>query len=103
MLHVKAASPARRGDGNGARKKVGFGRLDGHQDSPRNVRRQRLAKHLHTCGPRPVPKTLLAVAVGNQLDRVLEDFARLAPKVYWALGADRLAIDDLLVTDGGGP
>ena len=77
MSPAKAASPARRGDGNGARKKVGFGRLDGHQDSPRNVRQQRLAKHLHACGPRPVPD--------------------------WALGADRLAIDDVLVIDGGGP
>ena len=103
MLHVKAASPARRGDGDGALKKVGFGRLDGHQDSPRNVRQQRLAKHLHACGPRPVLEALLAVAVGNQLDRVLDDFARLPPEVYWALGADRLAIDDVLVIDGGGP
>jgi hypothetical protein len=103
MSPAKAASPTCRGSGMGARKKVGFGRLDGHQDGPRPVRRQRLAKHLHACGPRPVLEALLAVAVGNQLDRVLEDFARLAPKVYWALGADRLAIDDLLVTDGGGP
>src|SRR5262245_26343008 len=48
-------------------------------------RRQRLAAHLHRCGPRPVLEALLAVERGQSLDLVLEDFARLQPDIYEAV------------------
>jgi hypothetical protein len=62
------------------------------QDLTRTPRRQHLALHLHRCGPRPVLKALLAVAGGHDLDATLEDFARLPPETYKALGADALPI-----------
>lgn len=67
----------------------------------RNPRRQRLAKHLHECGPRPVLEALLAVEAGQSLDATLEDFGRLPAPIYHALGADQLAIDSLAVINGG--
>jgi hypothetical protein len=67
----------------------------------RNVRRQYLAAHLHSCGPRPVLEALIAVAVGQCLDQVLADFARVPAAVYSALGADELQIHALTVIDGG--
>jgi hypothetical protein len=44
---------------------------------------------------------LLAVAPGQPLDGTLEEFGRLPPEIYRAMGADRLPIDDLVVVDGG--
>jgi hypothetical protein len=32
---------------------------------------------------------------------VLEDFARLQPEIYHAIGADLLPIDELILVDGG--
>lgn len=74
-----------------------------HSNAPcvRSARRQRLAAHLHDCGPRPVLEALLAVASGQPLDRVLEDFARLPVALYAAVGADRMPIDELLIVNGG--
>ena len=59
----------------------------------RTARQQHLAKHLHRCGPRPVLEALIAVDRGQGLDAVLEDFARLQPETYQAVGADTLPID----------
>jgi hypothetical protein len=56
----------------------------------RTARRQWLVRHLHRCGERPVFEALLAVEAGQSLDEVLEDFARLSPDVYKAVGADIL-------------
>jgi hypothetical protein len=56
----------------------------------RTARRQCLARHLQRCGPRPVLEALLAVEAGQSLDAVLEDFARLSPESYKAVGADIL-------------
>jgi hypothetical protein len=44
---------------------------------------------------------LLAVEAGQSLDVVLEDFARLKPEIYRALGADTLPIDQVGKVDGG--
>jgi hypothetical protein len=46
-------------------------------------------------------EALLAVQSGQDLDQVLEDFCRLAPETYEAIGADLLSIDELTVIDGG--
>jgi hypothetical protein len=67
----------------------------------RTPRRQRLVRHLVECGERPVLEALLAVAAGDQLDVVLEDFARLKPETYRAVGADALPIDSVTVVRGG--
>lgn len=67
----------------------------------RSARRQYLAAHLHRCGPRPTLEALIAVAAGQDLDFVLEDFCRLAPEVYESIGADVLPIDQIAVIDGG--
>ena len=56
----------------------------------RSPRRQVLAQHLHRCGPRPVLEALIAVEGGQDLDVVLEDFARLQPELYASVNADRL-------------
>ena len=69
--------------------------------SARTPRRQHLARHLHRCGPRPTLEALLAVASGQDLDTVLEDFARLQPEIYEAIGADVLPIDERIIIDGG--
>lgn len=66
----------------------------------RSPRRQHLARHLHHAGPRPVLEALLAVAQGQDLDAVLEDFYRIPAGVYRAVGADMLTVDRLQVIDG---
>jgi hypothetical protein len=70
-------------------------------DINRTPRRQRLVRHLVECGERPVLEALLAVENGQRLDEVLEGFARLAPELYEAVGADVLPIDEVAVIDGG--
>jgi hypothetical protein len=54
---------------------------------PRNARRRHLARLLHASGPRPTFEALLDVARGRNLDETPEDFARLSPEVYRAVGA----------------
>jgi hypothetical protein len=68
----------------------------------RNARRQRLARHLHRCGERPVLEALIAVESGQDLDLVLEGFGRLQPEIYHAVGADLLPIDVLMVVERAG-
>ena len=63
-------------------------RFDRARNDPRSARRQRLALHLHECGPRPVLEALLDVAGGRDLDETLEDFARVPVETYRAVGAD---------------
>jgi hypothetical protein len=58
--------------------------------------------HLYRCGPRPILEALIAVADGQNLDQVLEDFKRLAPETYHALGADALSVESITVIDGTG-
>jgi hypothetical protein len=65
----------------------------------RSARRQRLARHLHAAGARPILEALIAVEQGQSLDAVLADFARVPIEVYHALGADRLPL--LTVTNEG--
>jgi hypothetical protein len=67
----------------------------------RSARRQRLVAHLHRCGPRPVLEALVAIENGRPVDAVLEDFGRLQPDVFKAVGADVLPIDEVTVIDGG--
>jgi len=43
---------------------------------------------------------LIAVASGQDLHAVLEDFARVPAEVYRAVGADVLPIDEIAVIDG---
>jgi hypothetical protein len=50
-----------------------------------------------------VLEALIAVAAGQELDAVLEDFARIPVAVYRAIGADVLPIDEVTVIDGGRP
>ena len=64
-------------------------------------RRQYLTRKLILAGERCVLMALLEIHNGEDLDRVLEDFARLQPEIYRALGADRLPIDELAVIKGG--
>jgi hypothetical protein len=66
----------------------------------RSARRQQLVSRLHRAGQRPVLEALLAVADGGDLDAVLEDFGRLPPEVYRAIGADLLPIDRIEVIKG---
>ncbi len=70
-------------------------------NSTRNARRQRLTAHLHSCGPRPVLEALIAVESGQALDVVLEDFCRLTPEIYAAVGADELAAGEVVLIEGG--
>jgi hypothetical protein len=79
-----------------------LGRRLGLSDSARSPRRQHLALHLYRCGPRPILEALIAVADGQNLDHVLEDFKRLAPETYHALGADTLSVESVTVIDGAG-
>ncbi len=46
-------------------------------------------------------EALLAVDSGQDLDVVLEDFARLQPDIYAAVGADTLPIDEVAIIGGG--
>jgi hypothetical protein len=63
---------------------------------PPRTERQRLVRHLHDAGPRPVLEALLAVANGGDLDEVLADIARLPVSIYHAMGANELPIDRVL-------
>jgi hypothetical protein len=78
------------------------GRLE-ISDSARTPRRRQLARHLHQRGARPVLDALLAVAAGQSLDAVLEDYGRLAPEIYRALGADELSVERGTVIERDGP
>ena len=100
MTPQKPSAPGQRGGAGRGRDAEQLGRRLGSTNSARNPRRQRLAAHLHRCGPRPVLEALLAVQEGQDLDVILEDFARLAAEIYDALGADVLPIDRLLLVDG---
>jgi hypothetical protein len=75
--------------------------FDRDRRDPRNVRRQRLSLHLHSCGPRPVLEALLDVAAGRDLDETLEDFARVPVETYRAVGASPLPIQKISVVKGG--
>ena len=57
----------------------------------RTARRQRLCKHLHAAGSRPVMQALLAVDGGQPLDEVLEGFARIPSSFFSILGASSFA------------
>jgi hypothetical protein len=72
-------------------------RFDRDRLDPRNMRRQRLGRHLHAAGPRPVLEALLDVAGGRDLDETLEDFARVPIATYRATGADEFPITKLKV------
>src|SRR5262249_30302830 len=72
-----------------------------HHNSERNPRRQRLARQLHDAGPRPVLEALIEVAAGVELDLVLNRYARIPVEIYHALGANRLAVDEVELIDGG--
>jgi hypothetical protein len=74
-----------------------------HTIDPRSARRQRLALHLHRCGPRPVLEALIAVAKGQSLDAVLQDFCRLNASTYRRVGADKLPIPHEVVLKGRKP
>ena len=54
-----------------------------------NPHRQRAAEHLHNLGPRPVLEALVEVEAGEDLDRVLADFAQLEPETVRQLDGDR--------------
>jgi hypothetical protein len=71
------------------------------RDLNRTPRPQRLVKRLIECGERPVLEALLAVDAGQDLDVVLEEFCRLSPETYQAVGADALPIDEATVIAGG--
>jgi hypothetical protein len=101
MIGGNASAPASAATLSRGRNAERLLRQLGLSDSARNPRRQRLVAHLHACGPRPVLEALLAVAAGQSLDLVLEDFRRLAPEIYRTLGADVLPVEHLSVADGG--
>jgi hypothetical protein len=69
------------------------GGQDACSDEPnkRNARRQRLCKHLHAAGPRPVMEALLAVDGGQPLDDVLEDYGRVPSSFFSILRASSFA------------
>jgi hypothetical protein len=67
----------------------------------RTARRQRRATHLWECGPRPTLEALLQVESGCSVDVTLEQFGRLAPETYRALGADRFVLNAFEVIPGG--
>jgi hypothetical protein len=70
-------------------------------DLKRTARRQRLVKHLHECGPRPVLEATLELESGPRLDEVLESYVRLDPAQLKASGADELPFEQVGVIDGG--
>jgi hypothetical protein len=100
MPSRKTASPAHRGNGGRARIDVDSGGLDCSTLSKRSARRQYLARHLHTCGPRPVLEALLAVEGGQSLDTVLEDYGRRPAELFEVIDADLLPIDVLFSIGG---
>jgi hypothetical protein len=61
------------------------------ESNKRNARRQRLCKHLHAAGPRPVMEALLAVDGGQPLDHVLEDYGRIPSSFFSILRASSFA------------
>ena len=61
------------------------------EPNKRNARRQRLCKHLHRAGPRPVLEALIAVDSGQPLDDVLEDYARIPSSFFSILRASSFA------------
>ncbi len=95
LAPASAATLTRGRNGEQLRRRLGSPNIT------RSARRQRLVQHLHRCGPRPVLEALIAVECGQDLDVVLEDFARLQPEIFEAVGADVLPIDDMAVVDGG--
>ena len=64
----------------------------------RNARRQRLSRHLHTAGPRPVLEALIAVESGQPLDDVLEGYARIPSSFFSILGASSFARIRAIIT-----
>lgn len=86
---------------NRGRETEQLGRQLGFSNNTRSPRRQHPARHLHSCGPRPVLEALIEVADGKPLDAVLADFGRLPAELYAALGADVLPIDEITIIDGG--
>jgi hypothetical protein len=68
----------------------------------RSPRRQRLAAHLHACGPRPMFEAMLALEAGEALDDVLAAYGRLPVRVYHIMGADRLDLEPPLTAVQGG-
>jgi hypothetical protein len=61
------------------------------ESNKRSARRQRLCKHLHRAGPRPVLEALIAVDSGQPLDDVLEDYARIPSSFFSILRASSFA------------
>jgi hypothetical protein len=100
MTSPKQPSPAHRSIGGRAQQIVGSGRLDNQPHTKRSARRQHLARHLHSCGPRPVLEAPLVLEEWP-LNAVLEDFGRLPASPFKALGADLLPIDHLALINGG--
>jgi hypothetical protein len=101
MTSPKQPSPAHRSIGGRAQQIVGSGRLDNQPHTKRSARQQHLARHLHSCGPRPVLEALLALEEGQPLNAILEDFGRLPASPFKALGADLPPIDHLVLINGG--
>jgi hypothetical protein len=102
MPPPNARSPRHRDGSDGAPNSVRLGSRDNcSPDIKRSPRRQYLVRHLYACGERAVLESLLALESGQSLDAVLEDFARLPPEIYKAIGADLLPIDDVIIIDGG--
>ncbi|SRR5258708_4849401 len=101
MVSRYASAPDTAAAAIGGRNSEQLGRQLGSSPNTRSPRRQHLARHLHQCGPRPVLEALLAVDSGQDLDVVLEDFARLQPDIYAAVGADTLPIDEVAIIGGG--
>jgi len=66
-------------------------------DSKRTLRRQYLTAQLHAAGQRPTMEALIAVHEGAHIDDVLEDFARIPPKVYHAMGASNFQEPFLII------
>ena len=92
--HKKCPAPVRAGHGASENLSLKY-------DIARSPRTQRLAAHLHKCGPRPMLECLIAVAEGQPLDAALHDFDRLSPDLYRAIGADVLPVDRLTLIEGG--
>jgi hypothetical protein len=66
--------------------------------SLRDARRQRLCKHLHAAGPRPVLEALLAVDCGQPLDDVLEEYVRIPSSFFSILGGSTFARIRAIIT-----
>src|SRR4051794_4473833 len=65
-------------------------------------RRLRLLQQLYECGPRPVAEFCLAIEAGADFDETLEDFTRIPPAIYRAIGASEIDLQpDLRLIDGG--